>query len=125
MNPRILLYTPDTAKQAAISKLCSRLSFEICLLGPEDFHTNVGYLAGLPIQAASASPIPPLSTLPELMVLCGISQNDLDTFLDIYNQSGISPIPLKAMLTTHNIGWSLYELACHLQAEHQKMFAGN
>ena len=125
MNPRILLYTPDTAKQEAISKLCSLLSFEIRLLEPADFRSNVGYLAGLPIQATSDSPIPPLSTLPELMILCGISQNDLDTFLDIYNQSGISPIALKAMLTTHNIGWSLYELARHLQAEHQRMFAGN
>lgn len=48
--------------------------------------------------------------IPEVLIFSGISDNKLDEFLAEYKKMQIEPVGLKAVVTIHNINWSLYEL---------------
>jgi hypothetical protein len=57
----------------------------------------------------------------EMMVFCGFDKNDLDIYLDSYKLANLEPVPLKAMLTQHNVGWTAIELFMELMEEHRMM----
>ena len=54
----------------------------------------------------------------EMIVLSGINTDEIDTFLKEYRKSGLEPIPLRAMLTPHNIHWTPKKLHKELMIEH-------
>lgn len=63
--------------------------------------------------------------LPELIIFSGLSEENLDKFLEEYKKAGIEPVQLKAILTPTNISWSIYELVCELEKErgqYEKLF---
>lgn len=51
------------------------------------------------------------------LLMAGFSRAMLDTALDALRESGVS-VPLKAVLTPHNQGWSMLELIGELRREH-------
>ena len=55
------------------------------------------------------------------MVFCNLVQDDLDQFLSGYASAGIEKVPLKAILTPHNISWTPEQLFDELMAEHKAM----
>ena len=56
----------------------------------------------------------------EMLVMHGLTKNQLNGLLDTLKREGIS-IPLKAVVTPHNIGWSGTRLHREIQAEHAAM----
>ena len=51
----------------------------------------------------------------------GLQENSLQLFLAAYREAQIEQIPLKAIVTPHNISWSIYELSRELASEHAAM----
>ena len=63
-------------------------------------------------------------SLPELIVFSGLKDNKLDEFLAEYKKMGIAPIGLKAVVTIHNVNWTMYELAEELVRERISIMCG-
>jgi hypothetical protein len=57
----------------------------------------------------------------EMMVFCGFDKNDIDIYLDSYKLANVLPVPLKAVLTQNNVGWTPIELFTELMREHRMM----
>ena len=52
------------------------------------------------------------------MIFSGTDSTQLDTFLNDYKQTGAQPVPLKAVITPHNIFWTAEYLYKELLKEH-------
>ena len=77
-------------------------------------------------QSKGHAVIPGASVIPEkMLVLCGFGQRKLEEMLNQFRKAKIPPIPMKAVLTEHNSGWSLVELYQELRQEHEKMNAAD
>ena len=54
----------------------------------------------------------------EMMVFSGTDSTQMDAFLADYKQTGAASIPLKAIITPHNIFWTAEALYQELFKEH-------
>ena len=128
-QPVILYYTESAGKAQQIEMLCSQFGYRTRFLGAADAGTEVGVLAGISNakrgrgmpDGRTDSGSPEDRCLPEHMIFSVIGGEQLDVFLQAMRTAGISPIPLKAVLTPYNYKWSLYELVQELQREHTAM----
>ena len=68
--------------------------------------------------------VPTGYSLPELIIFSGLKDNKLDEFLAEYKKMGIAPIGLKAVVTIHNVNWTMYELAEELVRERISIMCG-
>ena len=132
----VLYYTPEkSAEDQKLKGVLVRLGIRIRNITPEQAGQKVGYLAGLPgfeelpeqeegytgeNREEEASVIPE-----KMLVLCGFGQRKLEEMLNQFRKAKIPPIPMKAVLTEHNSGWSLVELYQELRQEHEKMNAAD
>ncbi|MDD7268003.1 MAG: DUF3783 domain-containing protein [Lachnospiraceae bacterium] len=88
----ILLYAPEHCR-------CLEQLQELC------------HFLNLPLQTESA-------TLPEsVMLFVGFSDERLNGFLHILKEGNIGPLPLMAMRTAANAGWSMADLYRELADE--------
>ena len=77
---------------------------------------------GAVLGAVGKHEMPPFAwQMPELLVFSGLQENSLQLFLAAYREAQIEQIPLKAIVTPHNISWSIYELSRELASEHAAM----
>ena len=54
----------------------------------------------------------------EMMIFSGTDSAKMHTFLDDYRQTGAQPVPLKAIITPHNIFWTVETLFNELKKEY-------
>jgi|GEM_PF-293354 hypothetical protein len=54
----------------------------------------------------------------EAIVLCGFENKDVHTLLDAIRGSRLKSVPLKAMLTPHNISWTVQYMLTELAKEY-------
>ena len=123
MMKEVLICTASGDKFASVRALGDRLGFRVTRLDRTGFDTPLCKLLGLPVSLPGPEdlrPAPILYNAPELMVLHGFGSEDLDAFLKTYREQGIAPIPLKAVTTLHNLGWTPYYLAEHLREEAER-----
>ena len=117
-NRTILMYIANESKRKQIEALCARLSITAKQLKPSDMNNTVGGLVGIKgIGGQKNINIPFGYMLPELMIFSGIDDKKLDVFLESYRNEGIEKVELKAIVTPHNIKWTLYELVQELKKE--------
>lgn len=150
----ILLFQVNIFKQNEIRSLCRDLDLEVRIIDPADYGKTLGELAGSGGTKVSRKPALLNSRRPslgspgfaaeriadiasgnrisdfhqitdEMMLMCGLSDRKLDEFLEKYRTAGISPIPLKAVLTSENMKWSAYGLFREISAEHEAVKAKN
>lgn len=119
-----IIYNIDTpGKEQLILGLCRQLGVQTRKIKSADADKKVGTLAGLKIPSSEGfggngqKKAPKDYKLPELMIFSGFSDEELDTFLDAYKTTGIEPVALKAIVTIHNMSWSVYQIASELQRE--------
>ena len=124
----LLIHTPDREKLAALADLAAGLEMRLVPLGPDSLSRPLWELAGLPAglfrRAQAPAPPPAMARLPEMLVLHGLTDGELDGFLAAWRRTGLPPIPLKAVTTPHNLSWTVWELARELQAERQAVEQG-
>lgn len=137
MNKKILLFSVNEEQQEKIKMFCDSLSIEVKAVEPDGYDKPISSIVGIPktkttvvrrsqgnIRATNTgSPLSYRTTgFPEpMMVFCNLIQDDLDQFLSGYAAAGIEKVPLKAILTPHNISWTPEQLFDELMAEHKAM----
>lgn len=133
MTDLIMYKINETSKEKQVVNLCRKLGLKTRKLKDSDAKITVGTLTGN--SKINASPdnqmlntanqnVPMGYSLPELIVFSGLKDNKLDEFLAEYKKMGISPIVLKAVVTIHNVNWTMYELAEELVRERISIMCG-
>lgn len=133
MTDLIMYKINETSKEKQVVNLCRKLGLKTRKLKDSDAKITVGTLTGN--GKINASPdnqmlntanqnVPTGYSLPELIVFSGLKDNKLDEFLAEYKKMGIVPIGLKAVVTIHNVNWTMYELAEELIRERISIMCG-
>lgn len=133
MTDLIMYKINELSKEKQVVNLCRKLGLKTRKLKDSDAKITVGTLTGN--GKINASPdnqmlntanqnVPTGYTLPELIVFSGLKDNKLDEFLAEYKKMGIAPIGLKAVVTIHNVNWTMYELAEELVRERISIMCG-
>lgn len=116
MEKLLLIAISDTA---GVEQIAGKLRLRTVTVTPENYSKSLGSLAG---YATSADPVSAETTLPEtgLLVMCGLKNSRVDKLLAALRAAGIR-IPHKAVLTSTNQNWNVYQLAQELERERQAM----
>lgn len=133
MTDLIMYKINETSKEKQVVNLCRKLGLKTRKLKDSDAKITVGTLTGN--GKINASPdnqmlntanqnVPTGYSLPELIIFSGLKDNKLDEFLAEYKKMGIAPIGLKAVVTIHNVNWTMYELAEELVRERISIICG-
>ena len=119
-TPTVLAMNIQPEKLGKLRFLCLRLGIRVTVVEQRAFGCAVGDLA-----AGSAAPVrgkwAPFGD--EMLVMASFRPGMLDAFLGGFREMGLAPIPLKAMLTETNAGWSVERLHAALREEHEQMAA--
>ena len=114
----ILTFGLEKEKLRAVRITAQRNQIQVKEISRRDYSQKLGALAG--IQGFSKEKVNyngpdfPL----EMMVFSGIDSAQMDTFLADYKKIGAQPVPLKAIITPHNIFWTAEALFKELWKEH-------
>lgn len=104
-------------KAAAVREVMAAVGGEFRNAGRDCGADSIGYICGhkgyLPSEQR-------LDVEAELLIFSGLEGKELNTVVTGLRDMGCS-IPLKAMVTPHNIDWTISALAKELAAEHELM----
>ena len=138
LNGTILFYRPEPGMLPEIPVLCALKKIRCRSVGPEQADLLIGELAGIMKPAAPAAETkgpetseinapdnssaeteePAPAPMPQpMLVFCGLPNRMLDSFLADMKARKIR-IPIKAVLTEHNVSWTLRALYGELRGEH-------
>ncbi len=113
--PLVLAFNLAPERAARVRTLCAVRKLGFRLVAPEAYGKSVGTLAGvLPEEDEPAQPFDE-----EMLVLCSLSEAQLDQFLRGLRASGMPPVALKAVLTPSNARWTPARLCAELKREHE------
>lgn len=120
MKETILLFGFDEKKKAEMKRALLPLKMKIKVVEPEDYHQQVGYLAGnkeiSPKESADESKTEEFEQ--EMMVMAWVSSGQVDQVLQAMRKQGIGRISYKAVLTQQNQYWDCVTLYEELKKEH-------
>ena len=116
---KVLYFEPQPSEQtAALKTVFVRMGVRIKNVEAVSAGQTVGFLLNRkgfePTDETADAPSAPM------MVLDGFTEKRLDILLREMKAYGIS-VPYKAMVTEHNIGWTLSDLFTELVREHEAM----
>lgn len=123
MGPTLLLYNLDAPAAAALKVLCRKHRIQWREVAPEDYGAALGGLVGLPAGAAEAPAAPAMPFRDPMLVMSNLLRPQFDALLRDMRAQGVR-IPLKAVLTPANVGWSSFRLHDELVREHEAMAQG-
>ena len=116
----ILLHINDKTKRQQIISLCHSLNHQIKQFDETDAGSTVGELAGIKgvkgektVDSTSGENV----KLPDCIIFSDVSCSAMDVFLAEYKKRGIEPTHLKAIVTVHNMKWSVSGLIAELKKE--------
>ena len=116
----------DSKKEKQFMELCKKLGLNTRKIKENDVNVSLSALAGIsgvPVMTQSEK-APENYVMPELLVFSGMAEGKLDEFLAEYRKQGIEPVSLKAMITAHNISWTVYQLILELIKERTAILMG-
>lgn len=123
--PKVLLCNlTEEKRRRTVKNLLFRLGIPCREIEPAE--------QGLPLRAfltPEAEPAPAEGTArerpfgEEMLIMDHLDPRQFNGLLDGMKRAGVR-IPLKAVVTPHNIGWSVSRLYRELQAEHEALTAG-
>lgn len=131
LKKQILLFEVSGEQEKKISDFCSSLDIEVLLVQRKNYAVPLGSLLGISehgtkhgktAKAIGSQPVKPyrMTGFPSpMMLFCNIDREDLDAYLSGYAGAGIEKIPLKAVLTPHNVSWTPEQLYEELESEHR------
>lgn len=117
---RVLLYNfADEKRRRAVKSLLFRFSIPCREVPAEEQHRPLGAL--LDLEAFEAGAEEEESAFgDEMLVMHDLSRRQFNGLLDGMKQAGVQ-VPLKAVVTPCNMGWSGARLHRELRAEHEAM----
>lgn len=118
MEKLLFFSAGNKEKEQRMAQLAAMLNLEFVCITPMQTGQQIGYLAGVEGFCAQKMSIleaaPPVSE--EMLIFCGLAGNRLDLVLAMLRGSGL-PVSLKAVMTAHNVGWTVAGLYRELTAE--------
>ena len=117
--PTILAFNLDDGAADALKKVCDSKKFRMKAVPRESFSMPLGGMVGLQVTGAVNAVTQGFDD--PMLVMCGLDEHTLDTFLRVMRYSAVPPIPLKAILTPTNAAWSALTLHEELCREHEQM----
>lgn len=116
---KVLYFEPQPSEQtAALKTVLVRMGVRIKNVEAASAGQTVGFLLGRKGFAESDAPAEAPSA--PMLVLDGFTEKRLEILLREMKAHGVS-VPYKAIVTEHNIGWSLSALFAELVREHEAM----
>lgn len=102
-----------------LSMIALSLGFGFKVIEPREYDVPLGALCG--DQDAPNKPLPPMPVDAEMIVMASLSDSQVDALLKALRESGLAPIPFKAVLTETNRHWSFGMLCRELKTEHARL----
>lgn len=118
---KVLLFNVGLMKEGQIYNVCKNLNIIPVRVNVEQYSECLGYLAGIKGIKSNGKVYKGMAFPKEMLVFSGINSEELDIFLQKYNDAGIEKINLKAVLTPFNINWTGEMLYKELLKEHSEM----
>ena len=117
----VYLYNMSGSRARQIGLLCVRLGLAVRQVAPAMFGMKLGALAGIPgyEHDHAASEEAPFED--EMLLMKDFDNQTLDAFLKGFRSMKIPPVPLKAVLTPTNSGWTSSQLRDAIHEEHEYM----
>lgn len=111
-----------TAHEEALRRACAVQGVRFRTLAPEDAGQTVGALVGLPgfVRGEAEATSAPDE---EMLLLHRFADRGIDRFLAALRRAEVPKIALKAIVTEHNVSWTLAALAEELRREHAEFAA--
>lgn len=121
MPVKVLGLIGDKTKEGRIRGICEKLKLSYKEISPADINKSVGEIIGMPLlKGANRKVAPVLYSPSDILIFNGMSEKELEAFLDNYKEAGIEPTALKGVVTPNNMTWSVYELICEYEKESNK-----
>lgn len=125
----ILLFQFDKSRQQKLLRSLLPLKMRVKAVDPSDFGKPIGYLAGIQeLEAETAEKAEvdaaekeEIVLAGEMLVMAGLTSQQIDQVLAAIRRSGIGPVPYKAVLTATNQNWDAASLLAELMREHESM----
>ena len=118
MAQTILAFGLHKEKLMAVRQTAQKNGIQVKEINRKDYNQKLGALTGIQgfskekgIYTGSEFPL-------EMIIFSGIDSKQVDTFLTDYKKTGAPSVPLKAILTPHNIFWTAEALFQELWKEH-------
>lgn len=125
-TPTVMYYIKDARKEKSLLELCKGLQLHTRKIKSGDVNRTVGALAGIQSKCASNTEKAPIGyQLPELLIFSAMEDKKLEEFLAEYRNRKIEPVGLKAIVTSQNVKWSVYELTRELVKERLSILMRN
>ena len=122
----VLLYNMQGSSKGKMIKLiCMQLGIRVRDVEKSQYCKPIGELAGLKEAATTDQSYDGEGFSDEMLIMCGLSSNRIDTLLKSFHRRKLPRIDLKAMVTEHNKGWNSLQLYEELCKEHAQMHPQN
>ena len=122
MERLIYFAAGNPEKKDRLSVLAAGLNLQLMEVSPLLTGQTIGFLSG--IDGFEVRPLKPLETPPvlreEALIFSGHTRERLDEVLRALREGGIY-ISLKAIVTPHNVNWTLAQLCRELEEERSQM----
>ena len=114
----ILTFGLEKEKLRAVRSTALKNGMQVKEISRINYGQKLGFLAGIQgFHKEKTNYIGPDFPL-EMMVFSGTDSTQMDAFLADYKQTGGASIPLRAIITPHNIFWTAEALYQELFKEH-------
>lgn len=118
MAQTILTFGLEKEKLRAVRETAQKNGIQIKEISRKDYGQKLGTLAGIEGFSREKNTYEGPELPLEMMIFSGIDSAKMHAFLDDYKQTGAQPIPLKAIITPHNIFWTAETLFRELKKEY-------
>lgn len=116
----VLTFNLPQAAHERIRALAAAHGVRVKAVPPESFTLPVGAMAGIPVHPLDI-PTACGSFQAPMLLMCNLDEGQFNGFLRLLREPGLPRIPLKAVLTAHNVSWNALQLYEELSREHEAM----
>lgn len=117
----ILIYEWQAEHERNMTKFCREKEISVTSVAVSSYAEPLGALAKISgIKKNNKKDIGP-ALGEEMMVFAGMNGEEIEQFLDTYQQAGIPAVQLKAILTPYNIFWNSRQLHEELRRERESL----
>lgn len=113
----ILAVNLSPEKHRIVDDICASLGAVCVTVPPEVYDLTVGEVIGRASDYDGRTTEKSSGINMEMIIFAGLSDRELDIYIDRYKKSGVEKIPLKAQLTDTNVNWTIRRLYTELGRE--------
>lgn len=121
MKKMILLYSYSNDMNKKISDICLACEIECKKIPKKRFLQTIGNHTGAPGHEGTGEIYEGNDLAEPVMLLAGLSGRELDSILDTFKNLGVPSVGFKAIVTSHNISWTILDLYEELARERAVM----